>query len=86
MDQNAIWMIQGTDYKENTKHLLEAADLETEIKKKNGENKNCKIGVFSVFASFIQLTGYGSGFLRAWWQRCVCGKDSFSAFEKTFYK
>ena len=50
------------------------------------KNKNCKIGVFSVLASFIQLTGYGSGFLRAWWQRCVCGKDSFSAFEKTFYK
>ena len=34
MNQNAIWMIQGTDYKENTKHLLEEADLETEIKKK----------------------------------------------------
>ena len=50
------------------------------------KNKNCKIGVFSVLASFIQLTGYGSGFLRAWWQRWVCGKDSFSAFEKTFYK
>ena len=33
MNQNEIWMIQGTDYKENTKHLLEAADLETEIKK-----------------------------------------------------
>ena len=50
------------------------------------KNKNCEIGVFSVLASFIQLTGYGSGFLRAWWQRCVCGKDSFSALEKTFYK
>lgn len=50
------------------------------------KNKNCKIGVFSVLASFIQLIGYGSGFLRAWWQRCVCGKDLFSAFEKTFYK
>ena len=34
MNQNEIWMIQGTDYKENTKYLLEAADLETEIKKK----------------------------------------------------
>ena len=45
MNQNEIWMIQGTDYKENTKHLLEAADLETKIKKKNGENKNCKIGI-----------------------------------------
>lgn len=44
------------------------------------------IGALSVGAAFIQLTGYGSGFLRAWWKRCVLGKDSFSAFEKNFYK
>lgn len=49
-------------------------------------NKSLKIGGLSVFAAFIQLTGYGSGFLRAWWKRCVCGGKSFSAFEKTFYK
>lgn len=50
------------------------------------QNKSLYIGLLAVGASFIQLTGYGSGFLRAWWQRCVRGKDSFSAFEKTFYK
>lgn len=49
-------------------------------------NKSLYIGLLAVGASCIQLTGYGSGFLRAWWQRCVRGKDSFSAFEKTFYK
>lgn len=49
-------------------------------------NKSVKIGGLSVIAAFIQLTGYGSGFLRAWWRRCVCGGKSFSAFEKTFYK
>ena len=49
-------------------------------------NKSVKIGGLSVLAAFIQLTGYGSGFLRAWWKRCVCGGKSFSAFEKTFYK
>lgn len=49
-------------------------------------NKSIKIGGLSVIAAFIQLTGYGSGFLRAWWRRCVCGGKSFSAFEKTFYK
>ena len=38
MNQNEIWMIQGTDYKENTKHLLEAADLETEIQEKKCRN------------------------------------------------
>ncbi len=50
------------------------------------QNKSLKIGLLSVAASFIQLTGYGTGFLRAWWKRCVCGKDEFSAFEKNFYK
>lgn len=49
-------------------------------------NRSVWIGVLSVGAAFIQLTGYGSGFLRAWWKRCVLGKDSFSAFEKNFYK
>ncbi len=49
-------------------------------------NKSVVIGILSVVASFIQLTGYGIGFLRAWWKRCVLGKDAFSAFEKNFYK
>lgn len=49
-------------------------------------DKSIKIGALSVIAAFIQLTGYGSGFLRAWWKRCICGGKSFSAFEKTFYK
>lgn len=44
------------------------------------------IGLRAVAASFVQLTGYGSGFLLAWWKRCVCGKDEFAAFEKNFYK
>ena len=50
------------------------------------KNKSIWIGVLSVLAAFIQLTGYGSGFLSAWWKRCVLKKDSFSAFEKNFYK
>ena len=50
------------------------------------KNKSLKIGLLSVVASFIQLTGYGSGFLIAWWRRCVCGKNEFAAFEKNFYK
>lgn len=49
-------------------------------------NRSVWIGVLSVGAAFIQLTGYGSGFLCAWWKRCVLGKDTFSAFEKNFYK
>lgn len=50
------------------------------------QNKSITIGLFSVAASFVQLLGYGTGFLRAWWQRCVLGKNEFSAFNKNFYK
>ena len=50
------------------------------------KNRSLKIGVFAIAASFIQLIGYGTGFLRAWWKRCVCGKDEFSVFQKNFYK
>ena len=49
-------------------------------------NKSLKIGALSVAAAFVQLTGYGLGFISAWWKRCVRGKDEFSAFQKNFYK
>ena len=49
------------------------------------QNKSVKIGILSTIASFIQLVGYGTGFLVAWWKRCVWNKGSFSAFEKNFY-
>lgn len=45
-----------------------------------------RIGALSVCAAFVQLTGYGCGFFEAWWRRCVCGKNEFQAYEKTFYK
>ncbi len=48
-------------------------------------NRSLKVGLLSVGASFIQLFGYGSGFIAAWWKRCVRGKDEFRAFDKTFY-
>ena len=50
------------------------------------QNKSLKIGLVSIVAAFVQLMGYGCGFLEAWWKRCVLGKDEFQAFEKTFYK
>ncbi len=49
-------------------------------------NRSLKIGVLSIVAAFIQLMGYGSGFLHAWWKRCVVGKAEFAAFEQNFYK
>lgn len=50
------------------------------------QNKSIKIGFLSIRAAFVQLMGYGFGFLEAWWKRCVKGKDEFAAFEKNFYK
>lgn len=49
-------------------------------------NRSLYIGLLSVAASFIQLTGYGSGFLCAWWQRCVRGGNEMEAFKHNFYK
>lgn len=45
-----------------------------------------KVALLSVAAAYVQLTGYGCGFLYAWWKRCVLGQDEFAAFNKTFYK
>ena len=50
------------------------------------QNRSLPIGIYSIAASFIQLIGYGTGFLRAWWNRCIRGKDEFEAFKKNFYK
>lgn len=49
-------------------------------------NRSLHIGLLSVAAAFVQLTGYGLGFFNAWWKRCVRGGNEFSAFDKTFYK
>ena len=50
-------------------------------------NRSIWIGFLSILASFIQLIGYGTGFLRAWWLRCVCGRnEELQAFRDNFYK
>ena len=50
------------------------------------KEKSLKIGGLSIAASFVQLIGYGTGFLRAWWERCVLGRGEIEAFKKNFYK
>ena len=50
------------------------------------QNRSAKVAALSIQASFVQLTGYGTGFLRAWWERCVLGRGEFEAFKKNFYK
>ena len=49
-------------------------------------NKSLKVGLLSIPAAFVQLMGYGLGFIESWWKRCVQGKDEFQAFEKNFYQ
>ena len=49
------------------------------------KNKSMKVGLLSVPAAFVQLMGYGFGFIESWWKRCVMKKDEFQAFEKNFY-
>lgn len=44
------------------------------------------VGIRAVAASFVQLIGYGSGFLRAWWHSVVRGRGEFEAFKTNFYR
>jgi hypothetical protein len=43
------------------------------------------VGFLAVEAAFVQLFGYGFGFLKAWWERCVLNRGEFAAYEKNFY-
>ncbi len=49
-------------------------------------NHSLYVGLLSIPAAFVQLCGYGLGFIESWWKRCVMKKDEFQAFEKNFYK
>lgn len=49
-------------------------------------NGSLGVGARAVAAAYVQLLGYGTGFIRAWWRRCVLGKGEFEAFKKSFYK
>lgn len=49
-------------------------------------NHSLRIGLLSIRAAFTQLMGYGCGFIKAWWQRCVRGQGEFEAYKKNFYK
>ncbi|MBQ5377370.1 MAG: glycosyltransferase [Prevotella sp.] len=50
------------------------------------KNRSFWVGILSIPAAFVQLMGYGLGFLKAWWKRIVLKQDEFTAFEKNFYK
>ena len=50
------------------------------------KNRDLYVGLLSIPAAFVQLMGYGLGFIESWWKRCVRGQDEFQAFEQSFYK
>ncbi|MGL4993677.1 MAG: glycosyltransferase [Bacteroidales bacterium] len=50
------------------------------------KNRNVTVGVMSIATSFVQLYGYGLGFLESFCKRVILRSESFTAFEKTFYK
>ncbi len=50
------------------------------------QERSVGVGLRAIAAAYVQLTGYGTGFLRSWWQRCVRSKGEFEAFKKNFYK
>ena len=59
-------------------------------------NKSLWVGVLSIPAAFVQLIGYGLGFIEQWWKRCVLKQPEAlpadlseaerQALEKKFYK
>lgn len=50
------------------------------------KNSSIYIGLLSVLTSYIQLIGYGSGFILAFYKRIILRQDEFSAFANNFYK
>lgn len=50
------------------------------------KNRSLWVGILSIPAAFVQLMGYGFGFIKAWWKRIVLKQDEFTAFEKNFYQ
>lgn len=49
-------------------------------------NKNLKVAFLSIFASFIQLTAYGMGFIKSFYKRLILKQDEFHAYKNNFYK
>jgi glycosyltransferase involved in cell wall biosynthesis len=50
------------------------------------KNGSFNVALHGIAAAWIQLTGYGLGFLSAVWKRLILRRGEFKAFEKKFYK
>ncbi len=51
-----------------------------------GRSNSFKVSTLAVVTSYVQLWGYGLGFLYGLWGYWVLGKKENKAFEKNFYK
>ncbi len=49
------------------------------------KTKDTEVALWAVPACFIQLWGYGSGFVRAWWGKHILRRREFTAFRNNFY-
>ena len=49
-------------------------------------NRSIIIGLLAIAASYIQLIGYGLGFIHAFIVRILLRKDEFAMFQRSFYK
>jgi glycosyltransferase involved in cell wall biosynthesis len=45
-----------------------------------------QVGLTSVFAMLVQFCGYGTGFLRSWWEIKILKKNETDAFPELFFK
>jgi len=50
------------------------------------KTKSLSVGLLSMIATFVQLTGYGCGFIYAFWKVIVLKQTKDSAFIEKFYK
>lgn len=48
--------------------------------------RSLAVGATAIAAAFVQLTGYGTGYISAWWRCNVRGEGEFEAFSETFYQ
>ena len=49
------------------------------------KNRSIKVALYSIASSWVQIIGYGSGFISAFWNRLILKKGEYNAFEKKFY-
>ena len=49
------------------------------------KEKSLIVGLLSILASYVQLIGYGTGFIVSFWRNIVLGQDYEKAFVRKFY-